>query len=76
MTDAGPLDLLVELRDASGGRHGYQALVQRALTITVGTVSVRLASLRDIVESKEYAARPKDREALPELRSILDEQTY
>jgi predicted nucleotidyltransferase len=75
MTDAGPLDLLVELRDASGGRHGYQALAQRALRITVGTVTVRLASLRDIVESKEYAARPKDREALPELRSLLDEQT-
>jgi len=71
MTDAGPLDLLVELRDKSGARHGYSALVARSLPITIGTVMTRLASLGDIVASKEFAGRAKDLEALPELRNLL-----
>lgn len=72
MTDAGPLDLLVELRDPSGGRHSYEDLVGRASDIAVGGVIVRIASLGDIVASKQYAARPKDLEALPELLDLLD----
>jgi hypothetical protein len=36
MTDAGPLDLLVELRDRSGGRHQYDDLIVRATSVTVG----------------------------------------
>lgn len=74
MTNAGPLDLLVELRDTSGARHRYSALFQRSVPIAVGNVILRLASLRDIVESKEFAGRPKDLEALPELRSLLDNE--
>jgi hypothetical protein len=74
MTNAGPLDLLVELRDTSGARHRYMALFQRSVPIAVGNVILRLASLRDIVESKEFAGRPKDLEALPELRSLLDNE--
>ena len=31
-----------------------------------------VASLRDIVLSKEIANRPKDRAALPELRALLE----
>lgn len=74
MTNAGPLDLLVELRDESGGRHRYLALFQRSAPIAVGNVILRLASLRDIVASKEFAGRPKDLEVLPELRSLLDHE--
>ena len=70
MTDAGPLDLLVELRDEEGGRHPYTELVTRSVTHSVGGIVVRLASLDDIVASKEFADRPKDREALPELREL------
>ena len=70
MTDAGPLDLLVELRDEEGGRHPYAELVTRSVTHSVGGIVVRLASLDDIVASKEFADRPKDREALPELREL------
>lgn len=46
MTDAGPLDLLVELRDAQGGRHPFEDLVQRSMTIAVGAVSARWLRLR------------------------------
>jgi hypothetical protein len=53
MTDAGPLDLLVELRDREGGRHAFAELATRAVPHDVGVVVVRLASLEDIVASKE-----------------------
>ncbi|MFM1917567.1 MAG: hypothetical protein RJB01_1082 [Actinomycetota bacterium] len=72
MTDAGPLDLLVELRDASGGHHPYADLITRASAINVGGLTVRIAALGDIVASKQYADRPKDRDALPELVELLD----
>ena len=71
MTDAGPLDLLVELRDRQGGRHDYAELSSRAVGYDVGDLTVRLASLDDIVASKEFAGRDKDRDALPELNELL-----
>jgi len=70
MTDAGPIDLLVELRDRQGGRHPFAELSTRAVPHDVGGVIVRVAALGDIVASKEFADRPKDREALPELREL------
>jgi hypothetical protein len=33
---------------------------------------VRVAGLGDIIASKEWANRPKDREALPELHELRD----
>lgn len=74
MTDAGPVDLLVELRDREGGRHDYADLVARSARYDVGDITVRLASLDDIVASKEFAGRDKDRQALPELNEILRRQ--
>lgn len=62
-TDAGPLDLLIGLRDRGGGRHSYIDLAERAVSYDVGDVTVLLASLDDIVSSKEFADREKDREA-------------
>ena len=47
MTDAGPLDLLVELRDRDGGRHSYGDLVERAVRYEVGGLAVAVASLDD-----------------------------
>lgn len=73
MTDAGPLDLLVELRDTSGARHPYSMLIKRSVPILIGGITVHLASLRDVIESKEFASRPKDLEALTELRNLLAE---
>ena len=74
-TDAGPLDLLVELRDPTGGRHPYADLASRAVDVVVGKVTIRVASLDDIIASKEYAGRPKDLEALPELQALRDDES-
>ena len=74
-TDAGPLDLLVELRDPSGGRHPYGDLVSRSLDVTVGDLTISVASLDDIIASKKYAGRPKDLDALPELQALRDEDS-
>lgn len=71
MTDAGPLDILIELRDRAGSRHGYDALASRLVANEIGGITVKLASLKDIVASKEFAGRDKDLEALPELRELL-----
>lgn len=73
-TDAGPLDLLVELRDSSGGRHPYGDLASRALEVRVGDLIISVASLDDIIASKKYAGRPKDLDALPELQALRDEE--
>jgi hypothetical protein len=74
MTGAGPLDLLVELRDRAGGRHDFVDLSARAVGYEVGELTVLLASLEDIVASKEFAGRDKDRDALPELNELLRRQ--
>lgn len=71
-TDAGPLDLLVELRDPAGGRHPYTDLALRATEVSVGELTIKVASLKDVIGSKLFAARPKDLEALPELQELLD----
>lgn len=70
MTDAGALDLLVDLRDRAGGRHGYEDLIDRSAPQRVGDIVVNLASLENIIESKRYANSAKDREAPPELDSL------
>ena len=72
-TDAGPLDVLVELRDRDGRSLRYEELEARAVVIRVGGVTVRLAALRDIIEAKTFADRKKDHEALPELRRLLQD---
>ncbi|MFN3254322.1 MAG: hypothetical protein ACE37B_01375 [Ilumatobacter sp.] len=46
----------------------------RAVGYEVGELSVLLASLDDIVASKEFAGRAKDNEALPELNELLRRQ--
>jgi hypothetical protein len=42
--------------------------------IDVDDVPVMVASLADVIRSKEAANRPKDRAALPVLRRILEQQ--
>lgn len=74
-TDAGPLDLLVELRDPAGGRHPYADLASRAVGVTVGKVTISVASLDDIIASKKFAGRPKDLDALAELQALRDEES-
>lgn len=70
MTDEGRLDLLGEL-SAVGG---YNELLPASTLINFDDVICRVASLEDIIRSKEAADRPKDRLALPELRALLQIQ--
>jgi predicted nucleotidyltransferase len=47
--------------------------VTRRLTIVRGEgFTIRAAALEDIITAKERAVRPKDLEALPELRALRD----
>ncbi|MGH3370903.1 MAG: hypothetical protein ACRDPR_12980 [Nocardioidaceae bacterium] len=73
-TDAGDFDVLTAIPTRDGGRAFYDELVARAQRVEVGTVTVHVAALADIIASKEWANRPKDREALDELRRLRDEQ--
>jgi hypothetical protein len=67
-TKYGDLDIAFE----PSGTTGYVDLVRQAVTITVGGTEAKLASLSDIVRSKDAAGRDKDRRALPVLRELLD----
>lgn len=69
-TDAGDLDVLTVLRRRDGTRVSYAELVERATNVNVGGIMVHLAALDDIIASKEFADRPKDRDALVELRQL------
>jgi len=72
-TDAGDLDVLTDLPDAHGKRLVYRDLVTRADRQEFHGVLVQVAALDDIIASKEWADRPKDREALAELRDLAAE---
>ncbi len=73
-TEAGDLDVLQHLRSSTGDRLPYEQLGPRATEVEVNGVLVRLAALDDIIASKRFADREKDREALPELERLLSEQ--
>lgn len=69
VTDHGELDLTV----VPSGTTGYDDLVESAEVGTVLGVEVQVASLRDVIRSKEAAGRPKDHAALPTLRRLLEQ---
>jgi predicted nucleotidyltransferase len=71
-TDAGPFDVLSELQSVDGHLVPYEEIAQRANLLQSDGVVVRAASLDDIIDAKERANRPKDREALSELRALRD----
>lgn len=76
-TSAGDLDVLRSLRDLTGGRRSYDDLEARSVGISVNQIEIRLAGLGDIIDSKRFADRAKDHEALPELealRATLDDE--
>ena len=70
MTDAGPIDVLRDLRNRQGGDVAFDDLIARGVDQQIGAVVVHVAALDDIIASKEHADREKDREALPELRNL------
>lgn len=68
LTDAGRLDLCFK----PAGFRGYKDLVKDAVRLMVEDVPVTVASLRDIIRSKETAGREKDLAQLPTLRRLLE----
>ena len=69
VTDHGRLDLTF----APSGTDGYADLVRDATHLLVLGVGVNVASLADIIRSKEAADRDKDRLVLPVLRRLAEE---
>lgn len=64
----------LDLSFSPAGTDGYPDVAQRALTIVVAGVPIPVASLEDVVRSKNAANRDKDRRALPVLRELLAQQ--
>jgi len=65
---AGDFDIVFH---PAGTQSGYEDLAPRAVVIRVGDQDVRVASLADVIRSKEEAGRDKDIRALPALRRFL-----
>lgn len=68
VTDHGDLDISM----VPTGTDGYADLVVDARETEILGVAVRVASLADVVRSKQAANRPKDQRVLPTLRDLLD----
>jgi hypothetical protein len=67
VTDHGALDLSF----LPSGTDGFSDLKREAVETPTFGVVVRLASLGDVIRSKQAANRPKDQIVLPSLREIL-----
>lgn len=66
-TRAGDLDLSL----VPAGTQGYPDLAREASIVTAFGVAIPVASLADVVRSKQAANRPKDQRVLPTLRALL-----
>ena len=67
-TRHGELDIVFE----PAGTNGYRDLARDSVELNVSGTPVRVASLADIIRSKEAAGREKDSAQLPTLRRLLD----
>lgn len=71
VTNAGDVDLTFE---PAGPRVGFDAWNNDASDVSIGDgLTIRLASLAAVIESKRAADREKDRRALPYLESLQEE---
>ncbi|GAB3389518.1 hypothetical protein GCM10027568_11870 [Humibacter soli] len=61
----------LDISFAPNGTEGFPDLDEGALTIAIRGIDTRVASLADIIRSKQAANRPKDQRVLPTLREIL-----
>lgn len=66
-TDVGDLNVAFQ----PAGTQGYPDLRRDAATTQLYDVTVHIASLSDVIRSKQAANRPKDQRVLPTLREIL-----
>jgi len=65
---------MLDISFVPSGTTGYSDLVREAVPTPAFGVVVSIASLADIVRSKQAANRDKDRRVLPVLREILDKR--
>lgn len=72
-TTAGSLDVLQNIPISRTASLSYEQLAQRRRQVLVNGRRFAVASLDDIVASKEHIGRPKDLGALPELRQLLEQ---
>jgi hypothetical protein len=61
----------LDITQVPSGTEGYDDLKRDALDMEVAGVRIRVASLADIVRSKQAAGRDKDLLALPVLRELV-----
>src|SRR5579859_361116 len=69
ITEYGLLDISFE----PAGTRGYADLIKRAVVVEVDATSFAVASLEDVIRSKQAAGRDKDIRVLPLLRRMLAE---
>lgn len=69
LTRAGEVDIVLETLQAGG----YEQLIERAATYEVFGMRIQVASLDDIITSKQASNRPKDRAHLELLRELSEE---
>lgn len=69
ITDHGRLDITFR----PSGTAGFDDLARDAVRLTILGIEVSVASLADVIRSKEAAGRDKDRLVLPTLRQLLEE---
>ena len=69
-TDFGWFDIAFEPGGFDGG---FDALAPNAVELPVEDFTVRVASLHDVIASKEAANRTKDQAMLPHLDALEDE---
>lgn len=69
-TRAGDLDIST----LPSGTQGYDDLRRDAVTVEIHGTPVTVASLADVIRSKEAAGRARDLAVLPLLRRLLEEQ--
>ena len=73
-TDAGPFDVLADLKDFEGRSVPFEELLTRSIAVHGEGFVVHVASVDDIIAAKAFANRDKDREALPELIDIRERE--
>ena len=66
-TDVGDVDVAFQ----PAGTQGYPDLRRDATAAELYDVTVHIASLNDVIRSKQAANRPKDQRIVPTLREIL-----
>jgi hypothetical protein len=74
-TVAGDLDVISHLPHGKRGYLQYEALAARAEHVILYELHVAIATLDDIIVSKETVGRTPDHEALPELYRLQAERT-